>query len=384
MFGKMQRFPLSIGITRATEIGQIIHSDVCCPMHVASLGGGIFFVLFTDDFSGWCSVFLLKQKSEVADQFKNYINLIHTDTGKAVKILRADNGGEFTGHSFLAWLSEKGIRFETSTPYTSEQNGVSERAKRTVVEGGRCILYAKHLPIELWAEAITYTVYRRNRVISKTSPVTPFQRWYETKPNISNLKIFGSAAIIHVPKIERKKLEPKSSKCYFIGYCLTQKAYIIWIPTTGKIKISRDVIFNEEFVNTENPMPRRDILNLLTNQTNFPVSTSTTDRESLNPSSPSLVVNPYADLHNQDAIQSDELEHSDKADPDELEVPEPEVPNQPEEETQNPSQPAEQVRHTPYPLRIRQPKIQWEESSLQSILQQHDNELDEPTSFPVR
>jgi hypothetical protein len=121
---------------------------------------------------------------------------------------------------------------------------------------------------------------------------------------------------------------------------LTQKAYRFWIPTTGKIKISRDVIFNEELVHTENPMPRResrDILNLLTNQTNFPVSTSTTDRESLNPSSPSPVDTPDADLHNQDAIQSDESEHSDEADPDEPEVPEPESPNQPEEDTQNSS-----------------------------------------------
>jgi hypothetical protein len=165
---------------------------------------------------------------------------------------------------------------------------------------------------------------------------------------------------------------------------LTQKAYRFWIPTTGKIKISRDVIFNEELVPTENPIPRResrDILNLLTNQTNFPVSTPTTDRESLNPSSPSPVDTPDADLHNQDAIQSDESEHSDEADPDELEVPEPESPNQPEEETQNPSQSAERVRHSPYPLRVREPKRQWEESSLQSILQQHDNEQDEPTSF---
>jgi transposase InsO family protein len=162
-------------------------------------------------------VCFLKQKSEVADHFKNYANLIHTVTGNSVKILPTDNGGEFTGHIFLAWLSEKEIRLEKSAPHSSEQNGVSERANRTVVERDQCILHAKHLPIELWAEAIAYTVYTRNRVISKTSLITPFQRWYQTKPNISNLRIFGSASFIHVPKGERRELEPKSINCYFVG-----------------------------------------------------------------------------------------------------------------------------------------------------------------------
>jgi hypothetical protein len=44
----------------------------------------------------------------------------------------------------------------------------------------------------------------------------------------------------------RKKLDPKSEKCIFVGYCETQKAYRFWNPLTRKIKISRDADFYEE------------------------------------------------------------------------------------------------------------------------------------------
>ncbi len=91
---------------------------------------------------------------------------------------------------------------------------------------------------------------------------------------------------------------------------------------------------------------------------------------------------PDVNLYNQDAIPSDESEHSDETNP-ELEVPEPGVQdqsdaNQPEEDKKNHPQPAEITRHSSYPLRVLEPKRQWEESSHQSILQQHDDEP-EPT-----
>ncbi len=122
---------------------------------------------------------------------------------------------------------------------------------------------------------------------------------------------------------------------------MTQKAYRFWIPTTRKIKISRDVIFNEDLAHAENPVSHRDTSNLFTTQTNFPVSTSTVDREFPNPSSPSPVDAPAADLHSQDAIPSDESEHSNEKNPDQPDA------NQPEEELQNPHQPAERA-HTHY------------------------------------
>jgi transposase InsO family protein len=222
MCGKMQRSKFKLSRTRATQIGQLIHSNVCGPMHVATPRGSKYFVLFTDDFSGYCTVKFLKQKSEVANSFEEYVNILRRDTGQPVHTLRADNGGEFTGHQFIEWLSTNGIRLESSAPHTPEQNGVLKRANRTFMEGVRCLIHARSIPPKLWGEACA--VYRLNRVSTKTAP--PYQNWFGSKPDVSNLRIFGSTAYIHVPEAERRKLDSKSITCFFVGYCTTQKAYV--------------------------------------------------------------------------------------------------------------------------------------------------------------
>jgi hypothetical protein len=90
-------------------------------------------------------------------------------------------------------------------------------------------------------------VYTLNRVSNSTSEVTPYQSWHGTKLDVSHLRIFGSIAFIHVPKAERRKLDSKSLKCFFVGYSLSQKAYRFWDVIGRKIKISRDVIFDKFF-----------------------------------------------------------------------------------------------------------------------------------------
>ncbi|GKE69578.1 retrovirus-related pol polyprotein from transposon TNT 1-94 [Tanacetum coccineum] len=74
-------------------------------------------------------------------------------TGKNVKVLRTDRGGEFVSKEFTAYCDEEGIKRELTAPYTPEQNGVAERKNRTVVEMARSMLKFKGLPDSFWAEA---------------------------------------------------------------------------------------------------------------------------------------------------------------------------------------------------------------------------------------
>ena len=50
---------------------------------------------------------------------------------------------------------------------------------------------------------------------------------------------------MHIPACDRRKLDPKSIKCIFVGYCDTTKAYRLWDAASRRIKISRDFLFNE-------------------------------------------------------------------------------------------------------------------------------------------
>lgn len=99
----------------------------------------------------------------------------------------------------------------------------------------------------LWTEAVACAVYCLNRVLSTiNTDRTPFEKWYNRKPVVSHLRIFRSKAYVHVPTVERKKLDAKSKPCIFVGYSETQKAYRFWCPEKEKIIFNRDVIFCEE------------------------------------------------------------------------------------------------------------------------------------------
>lgn len=96
----MHRAPFPSTHTRATRVGQVIHSDVYGPMEVATPTGARYYVVFKDDYSGWCEVRLIQRKSEVPAAFKRFTGKLKSETGKEAKTLRSDGGGEFCSNDF--------------------------------------------------------------------------------------------------------------------------------------------------------------------------------------------------------------------------------------------------------------------------------------------
>ena len=232
---------------RATELLGIVHSDVCGPLQEASIGGSRYFVTFIDDFSRFTWVYFLKSKSQVFDCFKEFVNMAETSTGGKVKILRSDNGGEYKSKSMSEFRKSRGIVHELTVPYTPEQNGVAERMNRTLVESARSMMSHAKLPVRFWAEAIGTAAYLRNR--SPTVAVkgmTPFERWFGRKPSLSQLRIFGCDAYAHIAKEKRRKLDPKSKLCVFVGYGNYVKGYRLYDPALDDVIHARNVVFFEE------------------------------------------------------------------------------------------------------------------------------------------
>ena len=85
---------------KSSEPLEIIHSNVCGPMSVNSVGCSRYFVTFIDDYSRYTTVYMIKHKSEVLDKFKEFVELAENHTGKRVKILRSDNGIEYNSEKF--------------------------------------------------------------------------------------------------------------------------------------------------------------------------------------------------------------------------------------------------------------------------------------------
>ncbi|GBP40447.1 Copia protein [Eumeta japonica] len=124
---------------------------------------------------------------------KRYVNgQWETSELHGVLILHTDNGREYVNKVFKEYLDKEGIVHELTAPYTPEQNG-REREIRTIVESARSMLYARDLPLDLWAEAVNCAVYILNRTSSSQTPgKTPYELWNGTKPELGHLKVFGS------------------------------------------------------------------------------------------------------------------------------------------------------------------------------------------------
>ena len=87
--------------------------------------------------------------------FRHFKALIENQTEKKIKILRTDNGIEYEFNEFHNFYKEAGIKRETTTPYTPEQNGVAERKNRMIVEVVRAMLHHQRFPKFLWADDVT-------------------------------------------------------------------------------------------------------------------------------------------------------------------------------------------------------------------------------------
>lgn len=118
--------------------GEMFHSDVCGPMLMQSLGGARYFVLFKDDASGYHHVSFIKHKSDVFDKFKDFERMVANKFGQPMKVLRADNGREYSSSEFKRYLASKGIRLENTIPYTPQQNGKSETIARSLKVRDQC------------------------------------------------------------------------------------------------------------------------------------------------------------------------------------------------------------------------------------------------------
>ena len=229
-----------------------------------------------DDKTHYTWVYFLKSKNEVFSKILEWKALVERMSDYQLKILRMDNGGEYTSMEFSDYLKAEGIRHEFTVPKTPEQNGVAKRLNRTLIESVRSMLVDAQLPHKFWAEALSTVVYLRNRSSTSTATgMTPFQAWSGKKPSVvDNLRAFGCAAYSHIPNDERKKLNPTARKCIFLGYGNVTKGYRLYDPVKARVIHSRDVIFDKMSLGLEKEQ-MKDLEEGISQLADVPVETNT-------------------------------------------------------------------------------------------------------------
>jgi len=216
--GKQNRAPSRKPHTRATKVGELVHTDLVDDGKILQTDGESRYVAtFIDDYSQYTITYLLERKSDLKDELRNYLKLMKTrDT--SVHRLRSDNEGEYADHQTIELLKEHEVKWEPTAPYNPSQNEVAERCFRTLFERTRAILTSAKLPIRLWGEAIMTVTYLKNRSpTTALNKITPYEAWHGKKPDLSYLHTFECIAYHHV-KGARRKLDDKSLKCQFLSY----------------------------------------------------------------------------------------------------------------------------------------------------------------------
>ncbi|MCO5611032.1 hypothetical protein L7F22_065281 [Adiantum nelumboides] len=209
-----------------------------------SLGEKRYFVSFINDATRKVWVYPLRAKSDVLDTFKKFLAFVENQTGKKLRSLCSDNGGEYVSKAFIAFCAAKGIKRELIAPFNPSQNGVAERLNRTIKRKfGVCCHMLHYLMV--FGQKLCKQLFTRSPSKALGGKV-PEEVWSGKPPSYAHLRVFGCKAYVHIRSELCTKLEPKSSKCIFLGYGEDgEMGYRLWDPALRKIIRSNDVIFNE-------------------------------------------------------------------------------------------------------------------------------------------
>ncbi|CAL9015427.1 unnamed protein product [Prunus brigantina] len=241
---------------------ELIHTDICGPFPTPTHEGFNYFITFTDDYSRYGHVFLIKEKSSALDMFKIYKAEVEKQLDLKIKVVRSDRGGEYYGRfdetgrnpgSFAKFLQQEGIIAQYTNPGTPQQNGISERRNRTLKDMMRSMMCCTKLPIFLWGEALKTANYILNRVPTKSVNAIPYEVWVKRKPSLNHLRVWGCKAEAKLYNPMEKKLDSRTTSGYFVGYPERTKGYRFYCPqnTTRFVETQRAIFIESETEVTE-------------------------------------------------------------------------------------------------------------------------------------
>eukprot|EP00752_Nemacystus_decipiens_P017171 g15384.t1 len=240
-----QNHPKTANADSITSRLQLVSTDLLGPITPTAIGGYNYMAKFTDHVTRLKAVYFVAKKSDALSSLINFVQDIAVPLGLRVEYLRSDNGGEYVSSDFRNYCKTTGIVQQFTSPHTPQQNGISERDGRTIMNMTRCLLNEANLPKHLWGEIAATSVFLVNRLPHKAlKGDTPYYRMFGKQANLSFLRIIGSRAFVHVEG-HTTKLQPKAWEGVLVGYNNDSPTFRIYDRATGRITSSRNVTFIE-------------------------------------------------------------------------------------------------------------------------------------------
>lgn len=190
------------------ELLEVIHSDVAGPMEIPSLSGSHYYVTFIDNRSRRMFMYFLKTTSgeEILGRLKQFQAQAECQCERKIKIMV---------RSILIMDFKDSITQSSSTGW---QNVPMGRLRSS------CCL--KHTFRNPWVEITAVAVFLVNQFPTRGHGLIG------KKPDISHVSVFGTKAMLQVPKQNRRKWDPKSGPCVLTGFKEETKGYRLYDPST--------------------------------------------------------------------------------------------------------------------------------------------------------
>jgi hypothetical protein len=298
-----------------------VFSDFWGPYSTPRLGGELYMLTFTDDYTRKSWVYFTKERRELRELFQVFRARVEAETSLRIKKVRCDNAPEY--RSLEKAIATTGVQFEFTTPYTPEQNGVSERLNRSLITVARAMLQDAQLPAKFWAEAANTTCYLRNRTPIGPGDMTPEEAYSGKRPYIGHLRAFGCVAYAHIPKERRQKLDPNAKKMVLIGYMPTARQYRLYDPVANKVVLATAPMFDE---NKHIRLPEPDS----TPEPEAQAEPELPDGDTIIVDTSHLYTPGSPEIESSEDPETGDLESSDSSELEELDSPELEAPEAPE------------------------------------------------------
>ncbi|KAK4394042.1 Retrovirus-related Pol polyprotein from transposon TNT 1-94 [Sesamum angolense] len=163
-------------------------TQICAGKKQKAKGGYSYFITVTDDHSRYGYVYLLRYKAEVFGRFNEYRHDVENQTGRNIKTLRPDRGGEY--------LSGESILSQWTPPGTPQLNCMDERRNRTLLDMVRSMMSFTELPPSIWGYALETAAKLLNMAPSKMVPQTPHEILHGKPASYKYLRVWGSPAYV--------------------------------------------------------------------------------------------------------------------------------------------------------------------------------------------
>jgi GAG-pre-integrase domain len=131
---KMTKVLFSKKGERTSDLLALIHTDICRPMSTYIRNGDRYFITFTDDYSRYGYVYLMRHKSETFEKFKEFRTEVENQLNKSIKVLRLNREGKYLSYEFTMYLKKSEMVSQLTPPGTPQWNSVSERSNQTLLD----------------------------------------------------------------------------------------------------------------------------------------------------------------------------------------------------------------------------------------------------------